>query len=156
MIEEINFNTSHVSINPRFFFEIITTLIISIHLMFLLIRLCKIHLANHQSISIHLMFLLIDFPDIPFNPVQVISIHLMFLLIFPATGQPTHPTRISIHLMFLLITDEKGQQWVADVGLLLGGDVHPNFNTSHVSINLTRRRFIYAQRSTFQYISCFY
>ena len=48
--------------------------------------------------------------------------------------------------MFLLIC----------VGLLLGGDVHPNFNTSHVSINHYWAFMGLLSTLGFQYISCFY
>ena len=54
-----DFNTSHVSINPKANFSI----------------------AKAISISIHLMFLLIIEPDADRNRGSVISIHLMFLLI---------------------------------------------------------------------------
>jgi len=54
-----NFNTSHVSINPRFRLLALCDDIISIHLMFLLIYGNNSGWFRCFTISIHLMFLLI-------------------------------------------------------------------------------------------------
>ena len=96
----------------------------------------------------------------------VISIHLMFLLIKPDIAGKELQRHISIHLMFLLIIHEDNL-----ANLLY------NFNTSHVSINLSATILTYnaftdfntshvsinpypngagTTRTLFQYISCFY
>ena len=54
---------------------------VSIHLMFLLIRLQGARVVSRRTVSIHLMFLLIKMPYKQHRQWTVVSIHLMFLLI---------------------------------------------------------------------------
>ena len=139
---------------------------ISIHLMFLLIKMitaasrcyCNFN-TSHVSInrfrrrkqvdaihiSIHLMFLLIRVSGAITQYALLISIHLMFLLIDHDPVPSWDNRKISIHLMFLLINNP-----VPGLSPLV-----PDFNTSHVSINL-RKTVRAALLCLFQYISCFY
>ena len=101
---EVNFNTSHVSINRLSYRWKKQIKFISIHLMFLLIRwkqqskspYCHFNTSHvsinrtsvkipcsPSTISIHLMFLLILGMPIYAEAIEEISIHLMFLLIYP-------------------------------------------------------------------------
>ena len=128
---------------------------ISIHLMFLLIRVCFGGRKWH-TISIHLMFLLIALPPSPgcplvhFNTSHVSINRLMridqngpnyhfntsHVSINPQRIMSlTYSIRISIHLMFLLIGKHSG---CIDSG-------SSNFNTSHVSINLACTSHMYLQ-----------
>ena len=78
----VYFNTSHVSINRSLASSFVTSSLgISIHLMFLLIDLCRSCLSAAPRISIHLMFLLIWKGRKTWILQKQISIHLMFLLI---------------------------------------------------------------------------
>ena len=138
------FNTSHVSINQRCGWIGTGEKTISIHLMFLLIRLWDCKTLWYGIISIHLMFLLITVRNIGRRKRIYISIHLMFLLILLAASYSSSISHfntshvsinpysfpssywnpfISIHLMFLLIAQFYG---------------------------------VYADGLKFQYISCFY
>ena len=101
-----NFNTSHVSINPFIRWYSNFSYIISIHLMFLLIRGHKGIDKSPNCISIHLMFLLIrlyfsePMGGNNFNTSHV-SINQKCWILWQALNG------ISIHLMFLLITKQK-------------------------------------------------
>ena len=144
------FNTSHVSINLEAAFCYSCGRRISIHLMFLLIKLLSVmpalnvyfntsHVSINPSstsahksfcnISIHLMFLLIRYLWQKSAAGYTISIHLMFLLITEPDAGRNRGSVISIHLMFLLIFY---------LFFFLPDQV--NFNTSHVSINPVRIR----------------
>ena len=147
LTQSFYFNTSHVSINQFTCCICCGCWYISIHLMFLLIYVRCIWKKRKKQISIHLMFLLIgkckimgmrhlyfNTSHVSINPTvtrcrtdkPVISIHLMFLLIHAPYGQVGRHGGISIHLMFLLIRRAWKNFWQRE-----------DFNTSHVSINLT-------------------
>ena len=76
------------------------------------------------------MFLLINIQCCQCYQLFLISIHLMFLLIGGVSFRQGSHTNISIHLMFLLIM-------LLHIAKLL---FPCYFNTSHVSINLTRQK----------------
>ena len=143
-----------------------TSILISIHLMFLLIMMYRICIRPTTCISIHLMFLLIS-SDHCIHVLQkyfntshvsinrnwtrksgsrsIISIHLMFLLI-RCRHQSTlrhcnfNTSHVSINLL----------------RFILSSLATANFNTSHVSINQGARPESPEADRLFQYILCFY
>ena len=138
---------------------------ISIHLMFLLIRILALYLSkniyfntSHVSIN-HNNENEITKELSDFNTSHV-SINL-----FRATAR-AQPLKISIHLMFLLINDHREvREGRFDISihlmfLLICGDAvlyhkRYDFNTSHVSIN-QQVAGVSLPTAQFQYISCFY
>ena len=140
----LDFNTSHVSINPFPARCIRLLSVISIHLMFLLIHLQrekrpeKQHFnTSHVSINPWILRNFIENSEI--------SIHLMFLLIYICSGVIAR--KINFNTSHVSINREVVTGYK---------NVEHHFNTSHVSINHMDQISREEEKRRFQYISCFY